>query len=187
MKKLYFIMAALIVASMVLAACGAGAPAATEAAAEATAAPVAVKVGQVTDLGGIDDKSFNATAYAGVEKAVAELAVEGKYLESTQQADYAKNIQQFVTEGMDMVITVGFNMGVDTAAIAKANPNTKAMGTVIESRLDRAKGPVATLLVQNGTLFERDIVVAGSFTGKIRAMYDENNRRLDLATPAMPA
>jgi translation initiation factor IF-2 len=68
----------------------------------------------------------------------------------------------------------------------KANPNTKAMGTVIESRLDRAKGPVATLLVQNGTLFERDIVVAGSFTGKIRAMYDENNRRLDLATPSMP-
>ena len=68
----------------------------------------------------------------------------------------------------------------------KANPNTKAMGTVIESRLDRARGPVATLLVQNGTLFERDIIVAGSFTGKIRAMYDENNRRLDLATPSTP-
>jgi translation initiation factor IF-2 len=68
----------------------------------------------------------------------------------------------------------------------KANPNTKAMGTVIESRLDRARGPIATLLVQNGTLFERDIVVAGSFTGKIRAMYDENNRRLDLATPSTP-
>ncbi|HNT99825.1 MAG TPA: translation initiation factor IF-2 [Acidobacteriota bacterium] len=68
----------------------------------------------------------------------------------------------------------------------KANPNTKAMGTVIESRLDRARGPVATLLVQNGTLFERDIIVAGSISGKIRAMYDENNRRLDMAGPATP-
>jgi len=124
MKKLYFIMAALIVASMVLAACGAGAPAATEAAVEETAAPVAVKVGQVTDLGGIDDKSFNATAYAGVEKAVAELAVEGKYLESTQQADYAKNIQQFVDEDTNLIVTVGFLLGVDTATAAKANPDT---------------------------------------------------------------
>ncbi|HOT00858.1 MAG TPA: translation initiation factor IF-2 [Acidobacteriota bacterium] len=68
----------------------------------------------------------------------------------------------------------------------KANPNTKAMGTVIESRLDRARGSVATLLVQNGTLFERDIIVAGSISGKIRAMYDENNRRLDMAGPATP-
>jgi translation initiation factor IF-2 len=68
----------------------------------------------------------------------------------------------------------------------KANPNTKAMGTVIESRLDRARGPVATLLVQNGTLFERDIIVAGSIAGKIRAMYDENNRRLDMAVPSTP-
>jgi translation initiation factor IF-2 len=68
----------------------------------------------------------------------------------------------------------------------KANPNTKAMGTVIESRLDRSRGAIATLLVQNGTLFERDIIVAGSISGKIRAMYDENNRRLDMAGPSAP-
>lgn len=113
MKKLYFVMAALIVASMVLAACGAG------------AGSDAVSVGQVTDLGGIDDKSFNATAYAGIEKAVAELGVEGKYLESTQQADYNKNIQQYITEGTDLIVTVGFLLGVDTAAAAKANPEQK--------------------------------------------------------------
>ncbi|MCB0118363.1 MAG: BMP family ABC transporter substrate-binding protein [Anaerolineales bacterium] len=112
MKKFYFVMAALVVASLVITACGGG------------ASSNAFKVGQVTDLGGIDDKSFNATAYAGVEKAVAELGVEGKYLESTQQADYAKNIQQFLDEDTDLIITVGFLLGVDTATAAKANPDT---------------------------------------------------------------
>jgi len=68
----------------------------------------------------------------------------------------------------------------------KANPSTKAMGTVIESRLDKSRGPVATLLVQNGPLFARDIIVAGSIAGKIRAMYDATNARLDEAGPAVP-
>ena len=138
MKKLYVVLAALMIASMVLSACGTAAtPApATQAPATqapATEAPTAVppteapkfKVAQVTDLGGIDDKSFNATAYAGVTKAVKELGVEGKYLESQQQSDYAKNIQQLLDENTDLIITVGFLLGVDTATAAKANPNTK--------------------------------------------------------------
>jgi basic membrane protein A len=54
-----------------------------------------------------------------------ELGVEGKNLESQQQSDYAKNIQQFVDEGMDLIVTVGFLMGVDTATAAKANPDQK--------------------------------------------------------------
>ena len=114
MKKLYFVMAALIVASLVLAACGAGGAAGGD----------AVKVGQVTDLGGIDDKSFNAGAYSGIERAVAEFGVEGKYLESTQQSDYNKNIQQLLDEETDLIVTVGFLLGVDTAVAAKANPET---------------------------------------------------------------
>lgn len=123
MKKLYFVSALLIIASMVLTACGGGTP--------ATEAPVATepamvyKVGMVTDLGGIDDKSFNATAYAGVQQAIDELGVSGKYLESTQQSDYAKNIQQFVDEDTNLIVTVGFLLGVDTAVAAKANPETK--------------------------------------------------------------
>lgn len=140
MKKLYFVMAALIIASMVLTACG-GESIATEAAeiasgteeatAVATEAPAAteaaaatIKVGEVTDLGGIDDKSFNANGWAGAQKAAEELGVEAKYLESTQQADYAKNIQQFVDEGTNLIVTVGFLLGVDTATAAKANPDT---------------------------------------------------------------
>jgi basic membrane protein A len=114
MKKLYFVVTALMIASMVLTACGGG-----------KAASGAFKVGQVTDLGGIDDKSFNATAYAGVEKAVKDLGVEGKYLESKQQSDYAKNIQQLLSEKTDLIITVGFLLGVDTATAAKANSTQK--------------------------------------------------------------
>jgi basic membrane protein A len=117
MKKLYTLLAAVLLASMLLTACGGA----------TTPAPSGggFKVGQVTDLGGIDDKSFNSTAYAGVTQAVSELGVEGKYLESKQQSDYAKNIQQFLDEDTDLIITVGFLLGVDTATAAKANPDTK--------------------------------------------------------------
>jgi basic membrane protein A len=111
MKKLYSIIALLIIASLALTACGGGSG--------------AFKVAQVTDLGGIDDKSFNATAYKGIEQAVAELGVEGKYLESQQQSDYAKNIQQLLDEETDLIVTVGFLLGVDTATSAKATPEQK--------------------------------------------------------------
>ena len=84
-----------------------------------------ISVGQVTDLGGIDDKSFNATAWAGVQRAQKELGAQGKYLESQQQADYAKNIQQFIGEKLDLIVTVGFLLGVDTAKAAIANPAQK--------------------------------------------------------------
>ena len=118
MKKFYALFAALLTFALLLTACGGGA--APEEPAES-----AFKVAQVTDLGGIDDKSFNATAYKGIEQAVAELGVEGKYLESQQQADYNKNIQQLLDEETDLIVTVGFLLGVDTATSAKANPEQK--------------------------------------------------------------
>jgi basic membrane protein A and related proteins len=76
-------------------------------------------------MGGVDDKSFNALGWKGVTDAMASLPVDGKYLESTQQSDYAKNIQQMLSEKQDLIITVGFLLGVDTATAAKANPDTK--------------------------------------------------------------
>lgn len=65
-----------------------------------------------------------------------------------------------------------------------ANPNRLAKGTVIEANLDKAKGPVATLLVQNGTLHVGDIIVAGSALGKVRAMVDDRGRRVKEASPS---
>ncbi len=68
----------------------------------------------------------------------------------------------------------------------KANPNRAGEGTVIESRLDRGRGPVATVLVQNGTLRQGDIVVAGAEWGRVRAMLDDKGRNLKEAEPASP-
>jgi translation initiation factor IF-2 len=66
----------------------------------------------------------------------------------------------------------------------QANPNRTAKGTVIEAHLDKAKGPVATLLVQNGTLRVGDIFVAGAAFGKVRAMVDDRSVRVDKASPS---
>ncbi|MCE2565480.1 translation initiation factor IF-2 [Komagataeibacter sp. FNDCF1] len=68
----------------------------------------------------------------------------------------------------------------------KANPDRVAEGSVIESRLDRGRGPVATVLVQKGTLRRSDIVVAGAEWGRVRAMIDDRNRQLAEAGPSMP-
>ncbi|KUK70743.1 MAG: Basic membrane lipoprotein [Anaerolineae bacterium 49_20] len=114
-KRFITIMTVLILGSLVLAACG-GAPAETE---------KKVKVCQITDTGGIDDKSFNATAWKGVQDAMAQLGIEGKYLESKEVADYEKNINAFIEEQCDLIITVGFLIGDATKAAAEANPDMK--------------------------------------------------------------
>lgn len=81
------------------------------------------QVGMVTDIGGIDDRSFNATAWAGIERAEEELGIQGDYLESQQQTDYGPNITQFINQGADLIITVGFLLAADTQAFAEANPD----------------------------------------------------------------
>ncbi len=68
----------------------------------------------------------------------------------------------------------------------KANPNRKAKGVVIEARLDKGRGPVATLLVQNGTLNFGDIIVAGTTVGRVRMMIDENGKEVKTAGPSVP-
>ena len=68
----------------------------------------------------------------------------------------------------------------------RANPNRRAKGTVIEAKLDRGRGPVATVLVQNGTLKSGDIVIAGTSVGRVRAMRDDKGRKLDEAGPSVP-
>ena len=93
-------------------------------------------------------------------------------------------------------ISAKTGMGIDnllemvtlTAEVAelKANPNRAAQGTVIEARLDKGRGPVATLLVQNGTLHQGDIIIAGTAVGRVRAMVDDKGGRLTDAGPSVP-
>ena len=93
-------------------------------------------------------------------------------------------------------ISAKTGMGIDsllemvtlTAEVAelKANPNRAAQGTVVEARLDKGRGPVATLLVQNGTLHTGDIIIAGTAVGRVRAMVDDKGGRLSEAGPSVP-
>jgi translation initiation factor IF-2 len=68
----------------------------------------------------------------------------------------------------------------------KANPNKRAMGSVIESELDKGRGYVSTILVQNGSLNVGDVVLAGTYFGKVKAMFNERNQRIKTAAPAEP-
>ena len=68
----------------------------------------------------------------------------------------------------------------------KANPNRRAKGTVIEARLDKNRGPIATLLVQNGTLNQGDIVIAGTSVGRVRVMTNDKGRTVKSAGPSVP-
>ena len=68
----------------------------------------------------------------------------------------------------------------------KANPNRMAKGTIVEARLDKGRGPVATVLVQNGTLKVQDTIVAGTASGRVRAMLNENGKPVRKAGPSMP-
>jgi len=68
----------------------------------------------------------------------------------------------------------------------KANPDRSAKGTVIEAKLDKGRGPIATLLVQNGTLHAGDVIVAGMAVGKVRAMTDYRGRKVNSAGPSVP-
>jgi len=104
----------------------------TAAAPDTTAAPTdttaaaggdAITACEVTDSGGVDDKGFNQSAFAGVTRAEEELGVTGQLLESSSDADYAPNIQAFVDQECSIIITVGFLLAGDTAAAAKANPD----------------------------------------------------------------
>lgn len=127
MKKLHLIFALLIIASMVLAACGG------QTTAEVTAADCPKEevlcVGLVTDVGKVNDKSFNQSAWEGVllaqEQGVADLV---QYIETADAKDYAKNIAQFADAGFDVIVTVGFGLGEATDEAALAYPNVWFIG-----------------------------------------------------------
>ena len=83
------------------------------------------KVGLITDVGGVNDGSFNQSSWEGLERAGEELGVTVNYLESATDADYAPNLETFVDEDYDLIISVGYMLADATRAAAEANPDTK--------------------------------------------------------------
>ncbi|MDO4321414.1 MAG: BMP family ABC transporter substrate-binding protein [Lachnospiraceae bacterium] len=83
------------------------------------------KVGLVTDVGGVNDGSFNQSAWEGLQRAMDELGIEANYLESSTDADYIPNIETFIDEEYDLVISVGYMLADATRAAAEENPDCK--------------------------------------------------------------
>lgn len=113
-----------------------------------------------------------------------------------QLTEYGLVCEEWGGDTIVCPISAKTGMGVDhllemltlTAEVGelKANPNRAANGTVIEARLDKGRGPVATLLVQNGTLRQGDIIIAGTSVGRVRAMVGDKGQRLTSAGPSVP-
>ena len=121
---------------------------------------------------------------ANIEKVKQELTEYELIAEDWGGSTTFVPVSAHTKEGIDELL----EMILLTAEVneLKANPNRKARGIVIEAELDKGRGPVATILVQKGTLRVGDAVAAGSCYGKIRAMIDDTGRRVREATPSMP-
>lgn len=118
MKKSYAAFSLLLVAAFVLAACTPAAPTAGE----------ALKVGLVTDVGQLEDKSFNQAAHEGAKAAAEGMGGTYDVIVTQNISDYKQNMQTFLDQGFDVIVTVGFLIGSDTAAAAKANPGVTFIG-----------------------------------------------------------
>ncbi|HEX7557331.1 MAG TPA: BMP family ABC transporter substrate-binding protein, partial [Leptolinea sp.] len=105
-------------------------------------------VGLVTDVGKVDDKSFNQSAYNGLKKAGTDLGASIKYIETTDSKDYGKNITTFAENGYKVIVTVGFALGEATIAAAKQYPDIKFIG------VDQAQADVIPNLT--GIVFSED-------------------------------
>ncbi|MBU6286818.1 MAG: BMP family ABC transporter substrate-binding protein [Chloroflexi bacterium] len=153
-------------------------PTKAPAAAAPTAAPAKVlKVGLVTDVGKVDDKSFNESAWNGAKKGAADVKGESKYVETQNPNDYKKNIQQFISEKYDIIVTVGFLLGEATIEAAKANPGIKFIG--VDQFQEKAVENLA------GLIFEED--KAGYMVGALAALYSKAGKvGAVLATDVVP-
>jgi len=96
--------------------------------AAATPAPAKLKIGVVTDVGQLEDKSFNEFSWKGVQDGAKAVGGTATNIVTKDTADYKQNIQQFVDQKYDVIVTVGFLIGTDTLAAAKANPNIQFFG-----------------------------------------------------------
>ena len=131
-------------AAMTLAACGSAPSDSGSSASPAASGSSDFLACMVSDAGGIDDRSFNANAYKGVQDAVAEFGIQQKFLESKSQTDYEPNINALVNDDCGIIITVGFLMEDATKKAAKQNAEEKfaIVDAASDPAIDNMKGLV---------------------------------------------
>jgi basic membrane protein A len=137
---------------------------ATAEAAAGTGKPL--KIGLVTDVGKLDDKSFNESAWKGTQEGAKAIGGEAKAIETVDPNDFAKNINQFISEDYDVIVTVGFALGEATIEAAKANPNIIFIG------VDQFQAE--TLPNLTGLVFDED--KAGFLAGALAALYSKSGK-----------
>jgi basic membrane protein A len=97
----------------------------------------------VTDQGGIDDRSFNASAWAGLQASKADLGIEAKYVTSKSESDYTPNVNSLIAEDCGIIVTVGFSLGDATLAGANANPDERF--TIVDENPTNDGAPVENI------------------------------------------
>ncbi|MCL1849374.1 MAG: translation initiation factor IF-2, partial [Clostridiales bacterium] len=140
--------------------------------AKAAGVPIIVAVNKI-DLEG-----------ANPDRVKQELTEHGLVAEEWGGDTVFAEVSAKTKEGLDQLLEM--ILLVADVGDLRANPDRKAKGVVIEAKLDKGRGPVATILVQNGTLESGDFIIAGTAQGRIRAMNDEQGRLLKQAYPSMP-
>ena len=138
----------------------------------------AAKVPIIVALNKIDKPDANPDL---VKRQLAEIGLQPDEWEGdTFVVPVSAKMKQGLDDLLETILLVADNMMI------KANPKGKCIGTVVEAKLEKTTGPMATLLVQNGTLRVGDVVVAGESWGKIKAMFDQRNKRIKEAPPSTP-
>lgn len=140
--------------------------------AKAAGVPIIVAINKIDKPGANFEKIYNAMADLGLTPE----EWGGEVMFCKLSAKTGEGIQNL----LESILVVSEVQDL------KANPNRMASGSVIEARLDKGRGPVATLLVQNGTLHAGDILVVGACFGKVRKMTDDRGREIKDAKPSMP-
>jgi len=154
-----------------VAACGSSDDKSSSSSSTTTAAKPAgkkIKVGLVTDIGGLNDRSFNALANKGLEDAKSKLGIDGRVLISKSNADYVPNLSTLAQQKYDLVIAVGFLMADATTTVAKKFPNVKF--AIIDSSAPGLKGAPKNV---EGLLFKEQ--EAGYLAGYAAALYAKDN------------
>ncbi|HZK17635.1 MAG TPA: translation initiation factor IF-2 [Anaerolineaceae bacterium] len=145
---------------------------------EATNHAKAAQVPIIVALNKIDKAAANQDR---VKRQLAEIGLQPDEWEGdTFVVPVSAKDQTGLDDLLETILLVADNLTI------KANPKGPCIGTVVEARLEKGRGPLATLLVQNGTLKVGDVVVAGEAVGKIKAMFDQRQKRVNKASPSTP-